>query len=110
MDYNQQAERKALEIMNRVFADVMPRPARWTYYKSLNTFNNSRKKDMYFYTTERVKHKGTKKFVSGIYRYNAKNKGWKALKEAGHAKRRDAAARALRLREKEKNGISRPHQ
>jgi predicted CopG family antitoxin len=104
------AEQEAMDIMNRAFASIMPREPRWTYYPSLNKFNKSREKDRYFYTTEKAKWKGKTGFASGIRRYNAKKKGWIALKVVVHKRRKDADARAFKLREKEKNGISRPNQ
>lgn len=85
------------ELLSRAYGDLIGRPARWTYYASKRTTSASRKKDMYFYTTQRVGGK----FVSGIYRYRASKKTWVAMKKRSHRKRRDAASRALKLREQE---------
>lgn len=71
--------------------------ASYTYYEASNPRNKSRAKDRYFYTKNKVNHKGNTRFVSGIYRYNASFKRWKAIKEAGHAKKKDAIARAMKL-------------
>ncbi len=62
-------------------------------------FSRRSSKDMYFWTTERVNHGGNPRYVSGIYRYYKTKKEWKALKEAGNAKRKDAKSRARKLYE-----------
>jgi len=58
-------------------------------------------KDQYFWTTERVKHKGKMRFASGVYKcLNPKDKvrlAFKLTRECYHVKRKDAKARAWKL-------------
>lgn len=86
-------------ILRESGLDRLFRGPRWTYYASANKANKSRTKDRYFYTTEKVRHGERLGFVSGIYRYNASKKKWKAIREVCHAKRKAASERAWRLRE-----------
>jgi hypothetical protein len=58
-----------------------------------------RAQDQYFYSTAKVMHAGSLRYVSGIDRYNASKREWHALRMAGHAKKRDAIQRAERLRD-----------
>lgn len=88
-------EYQALEdTMNKVLGQMFGRPLRWSYFASINKTNNSRSKDMYFYTTER---NGKGKFTSGIYRYTASKKTWRAIRTRDHRKRMDAKARAIKF-------------
>lgn len=70
---------------------MLPQQANYTYWKNKQT------QDMYFYTTHRIYRKGKPRFVSGVYRYIKTKKMWRHIKEAGHAKKKDAIARAYRL-------------
>ena len=54
-------------------------------------------KDRYFYTVHKITHCGHPRFVSGVYRFYKTKKVWKPLYQAGHAKKKDAMDRALRL-------------
>lgn len=83
--------------LQELMASLMPQPASYRYYSPKKPANKSRKLDRYFYTTSKVTHKGNKRFVSGVYRYNASKEQWVATKKAGHAKKKDAIARALKL-------------
>lgn len=74
---------------------LLPSQPSYRYYADRRT------KNMYFWTTEKMNRKGKARFVSGVYRYYKTTKTWKPLQQAGHAKRRDAKARAWRLYEKQ---------
>lgn len=80
-----------------LFASLMPKQASYRYYVPTKPANASRAKDKYFYTTSKVSHKGYGRFLSGVYRYNASKREWVAMKKAGHAKKKDAIARAYKL-------------
>lgn len=60
-------------------------------------YSHKGSKDEYFYTTQRVKRLGALRYVSGVYRYVKTQKMWKPLKQAGHATKRGAIARAKKL-------------
>lgn len=63
----------------------------WKYYQIKGT------KDMAFYTSEKANHKGKPRYISGIYKYKKGEKAWIPRKQAGHAKKRAAIARARKL-------------
>lgn len=90
-------------MLNRIWGENFGTRSRYRhsylYYTSKNTANTSRAQDQYFYSTEKNSHKGRVVYVSGVYRYNASKKEWKAMKTAGHAKKKDAIARAKKLME-----------
>ena len=71
----------------------------YRYFYSSNTSNKSRAKDRYFWTIPKNNYKGQLRYLSGVYRYNASTNSWKAKLIVGHAKRKDARARALKLKE-----------
>ena len=54
-------------------------------------------KDMYFWTTETIMHKGKRRYASGIYRYAASRKTYRLTRAQYHAQRKDAKARAWKL-------------
>ena len=79
-------------IMNDpALREIFPSQPNYRYYINKET------KDKYFYTTEKMNRNGKPRYVSGIYRYLKSRRMWKPLAQAGHAKRKDADARALRL-------------
>ena len=63
-------------------------------------------KDEYFWTTEPLKHKGKKRFASGVYRYLKTKKQWKLTNERYHVRRRDAKARAYKMYREAKGGMT----
>ncbi len=78
--------------------DVPPgRGNAYRYFYSANKTNKSRAKDKYFWTIPKNDYNGKEQYLSGVYRYNATTKTWKARKVAGHALRKNAKARAFRL-------------
>lgn len=87
------ASRKAMDYLNRAFADMMPRSAGYHYY----TRDGS--KDRYFYTTEKVNHKGSPRYVAGIYRYLSSKKQLKLVKSSGWAKKYRAKEVAQKYRD-----------
>lgn len=75
-----------------LFEGLTPRQASYRYYSHKGS------RDQYFYTTQKINHKGKKRYLSGIYRYLSSKKTWKLIESsvAGHAKKKDAMARALK--------------
>lgn len=69
----------------------------YRYFYSKNTTNKSRAKDRYFWTIPKNNYKGQERYLSGVYRYSATTNSWKAKLVVGHAKRKDAKTRALKL-------------
>ena len=67
---------------------------------SYRYFHIKGSQDEYFWTTEPVKHNGHKRFASGIYKFIKSKQLFRLTKEKYHAKRKDAKARALELRNK----------
>jgi len=88
------AEQEAMRIMNKVARELGLFGSRQPNYRY---YAYDKVGDRYFYTTTKINRNGRPRFVSGIYRYLKTKKQWKLLKEAGHAKRRDADERAERL-------------
>ena len=66
-------------------------------------FRRPGSEDQYFYTPKKINHKGSLRYVSGIYRYLKSKKVLKLLAStvAGNAKKRDAIIRAQKLRDRE---------
>ena len=56
-------------------------------------------KDRYFYTTQKVNHKGSPRYVAGIYRYISSKKHFKMVKSSGWAKKYKAIAKATQYRD-----------
>lgn len=69
------------EIRN-LFASLTPHYRFW----------HNKRGDRYFYTTEKVNHKGNARYVAGIYRYLKTKKQWKMVKRVGFAKKKGAIA------------------
>lgn len=91
---------KALEHATRILRDTglldslgySSSQPRWRY------FSNKRKsQDMYYWTSEKINHNGKPRYVSGIYKYKKKDQSWTPTKQVGHAKRKDAKARAAKF-------------
>ena len=90
------------DILAKHIPDLFGGQARYTYWQSENKSNKSRARDQYFYTTHKINHRGSPRFVSGVYRYRATDKSWTPMLRAGHAKKKDAIARAKRLKDNNK--------
>ena len=87
-DQIKQLEDKFNELLSGVF-----KTPRLRYFRD-------DKKNMFFWTTEKVHHNSKDRYLSGIYIYLKTKNNWKSSKVIGHVKRKDAKARALRLFEK----------
>jgi len=100
MTTQEQLDKMAIDvnaIIQKHMPDFFRSQARYRYYKSHNKSNKSRAKDQYFYTTQKINHKGQPRYVSGVYRYQATDKSLTPKLQAGHAKKKDAMARAEKL-------------
>lgn len=67
-------------------------------------------KDQYFYTTEKVNHKGKPRYVAGIYRFLKSRNALKLVKRSGFAKRYKADEAAKRFRDAEEQKKAAPHE
>ena len=86
------SEEQMAEV-NRIFQNLMPRSPSYRYVAR----NGS--KDRYFYTTEKINHKGSPRYVAGIYRFISSKKVFKLVKQAGFAKKYKAIAAATKYRD-----------
>lgn len=86
---------EAMARINLAVQSLMPRSPRFRYY----TREGSR--DRYFYTVEKINHKGSPKYVAGIYRYISSKKQFKLVKQSGFAKKYKANEAALKYRDTE---------
>ena len=66
-------------------------------------FTRSRSLDKYFHTIKKINHNGAMRYVSGIYRYLKSKKQWRLLRSslAGNAKKKDAIARARKMKDRD---------
>ena len=87
---------KAIEVLNRFYADMMGRQVNYRYY------GDRQPADQYFYTTEKINHKGSLKYTAGIYRYLKSKKSWKLVKQVGFAKKKKAIEWARKTYEAKK--------
>lgn len=78
------AERRAIEVLNRVYGEMTGGNVSWRYY------GDRQPADKYFYTTEKINHKGKPRYVAGIYRYYKGKEQWKKVKQVGFAKKKRA--------------------
>jgi hypothetical protein len=82
-------------MLNRVlsqspeFSRFFTRQANYTYYEDRAT------KDRYFWTAQKINHKGHPRYVAGIYRFLKSKKVLKLVKKVGFAKKKRAIAWAL---------------
>lgn len=77
----------ALEVLG---ASYFRREANWKYFA-----DKTNGTDRYFYTTEKVIHKGRPRYVAGIYRYLKTKDVYKLVKQVGFAKKKRAIKWAL---------------
>lgn len=85
------AERNALDELNRIVADMMPREPSYRYWQ----YENRR----FCWTTERIEFNGRKRFVAFIRkelvsRRKRNSRTWTLVKKVGFARRKVAKARA----------------
>ena len=89
---------KVNQIISEAFRDSglanMFRSPSYRYYEDRET------KDRYFYTTEKINHKGKPRYVAGVYRYLKTRKQFKLVKRVGFAKKYKAKDWASKAKEK----------
>ena len=81
----------------RLLASVMPRSPRYRY------FSRSGSRDRYFWTVEKINHKGNPRYVAGVYRFLKVKKQFKLVKSSGFAKKYKAKERAKSWCDKEQS-------
>jgi hypothetical protein len=84
------SDQEVMDFINQQYRRLtgVTRQARYRYYAAPD-------KDRFFWTTEKINHKGSPKFVAGIYRYLKSKKAYKLVKEVGFARRGRAKQWAL---------------
>jgi len=75
------------------FSVLFPRPTRFRYYGQRGAMGKLHPSNLYAYSVEPVRGK----YRSWVYRYIKSRKSWVVSQERGHARRKDAAARAETL-------------
>jgi len=60
-------------------------------------YHHKGKEDQYFWTVQTIKHKGKKRYASGIYKFIKTRNVYRLTAQQYHAKRKDAKDRALGL-------------
>ena len=84
-EIQKRAEKRAMEEVNRILGSFMKSSqASYRYY------SDRQPADQYFYTTEKINHKGNPRYVAGIYRYLKSKKQWKLIKKVGFARKKRA--------------------
>ena len=83
----------ATKMLNQLLGQYLPKSASYRFFED-------KKRNKYFWTTERIEHLGKQRFVSGVYRYFKMKKHWIAKKKVFHAKRNKAKARAYKMYQK----------
>jgi hypothetical protein len=91
-----------MDEVNRMFRQIMGH----TRQASYRYFARPGSRDRYFYTVEKINHKGSPKYVAGIYRYLSSRNAFKLVKTAGFAKRYKATAAAQAYRDKEAAAVA----
>jgi hypothetical protein len=78
------AEQRAMQTLNKFWSQFVGRRASYRYY------GDREPADRYFYTCEKILHKGKPRYVAGIYRYYKTKEQWKMTKKIGFAKKKKA--------------------
>lgn len=91
---------QAMAFLNEAFRQIMPRSPAYHY------FTREGSKDRYFYTTEKANHKGSPRYIAGIYRYLSSKKQLKLVKSSGWAKRYKAKEVAQKYRDIEAKRVA----
>lgn len=102
---DRQSEAKVVEVLNNYFKTLGYTSRNhndYVYWSASEPKNKSRAMDRYFYTIRRKYYKDYERFLSGVYRYNATTNTFRAMKVVGHAKKKDAMARAHKLAKENK--------
>jgi hypothetical protein len=73
-------------VLQSLFASTQPS---YRYFSK-----RGKDQDRYFWTTEKVNHKGKPRYIAGIYRYIKSRKAFKLVKEVGCIKRTSAKEKA----------------
>jgi len=94
----QELSRNITREFNRIIAEHFPNM--FTRQASYYYYTDGHSKNRYFYTTQKINHKGKMRYVSGVYRYLKGKKQWVPRKLAGSAKKKRAMARADKLAQK----------
>lgn len=89
--------RDAMHELNRAYGRLMGRQPSYRYYSRTGSL------DRYFWTTEKINHKGNPRYVAGIYRHLKTKKQWKLIKKVGFARRHKAKAWSLAMKNKEQS-------
>jgi len=85
--------------INKVFNDLIKNEPEMrmlfnTRRHSYMYYSRKGSKDRYFYTIRKVEHKGSQKYVAGIYRYIKSKNILKIVKKAGFGKKKTAMEKA----------------
>jgi len=80
------------ELME-LFAPLMVSSPAFTYYED-------KKGNQYFYTKDKINHKGQMRYVAGIYRYYKTKKQYKLVRSVGFAKKKKAIEWASKQHDK----------
>ncbi len=88
------------EKLNELLAQYLPSQAAYTYW-------SNPRGDEFFYTKERVRHRGKARYVAGIYRFlktksTKKQHAFKLVRKAGFATKKQAIDRAWRWFEEDR--------
>lgn len=89
-------------LFNRMIRNSPELKSLFTQSAGYSYYTRKGSKDEYFYTHEKVNHKGHSRYVAGIYRYLKTKKQLKLVRRSGFAHKHDAMARALKWSEEEK--------
>lgn len=89
-------------LIAREYGNLLGRSPKYRYYARAGS------KDRYFYTTEKINHKGKPRYVAGIYRYLKSRNVFKMVKSSGFAKKYKAIAAANAFLEKERKQKATP--
>ena len=101
VDYDK-VNREVADVLNRMIANdpalssLFPQSANYYYYSRKGS------KDEYFYTVNKINHKGHLRYVAGIYRYLKTRKALKLVRSAGFSKKKTAMSRAQMWRDQAK--------
>lgn len=85
------------DLESIINSDPVLRSLFTTRTPSYRYFHHKGSQDLYFWTTEPVKHKGRQRYASGIYCYLKTKNVFRLTQSSYHALRKDAKARALKL-------------
>lgn len=70
-----------MDEVNRLIARMMPRSPLYRFFRRPGS------QDRYFWTTEKINHKGRPRYVAGIYRHLKTKNQLKLIKRVGFTRR-----------------------